>query len=116
MPSATLATMTVAMFIEMPRKPMTPSTASTGSRFGAIVRRPNRNERKTRKITAKTVMNAVPKLLICDIDQVVIERAEQPARSGRRHGDAGARQSSFAMRVGVLDQLEHARPSSSTAA
>ena len=65
-PSATLATITVAMFIEMPRKPMTPRTASTGSTFGAIVNRPKRADRKTMKITPKTVKNAVPKLLICD--------------------------------------------------
>ena len=46
---------------------MTPSTASTGSRFGAIVSTPKRNERNTMKMTPKTVTNAVPKLLSCDI-------------------------------------------------
>jgi hypothetical protein len=65
-PSATLATMTVAMFMEIPRYPMTPRTASTGSTLGAMVRNPNRTDRKIRKRTANTVMNAVPKLLICD--------------------------------------------------
>ncbi len=66
-PSATLATMTVAMFSVMPRYPITPSTATTGSRFGTMVRMPNRNDRKTMKITPNTVTKAVPKLLSCDI-------------------------------------------------
>ena len=91
-PSATLATMTVAMFIEMPRKPMTPSTASTGSTLGAIVRNPNLTDRKTTKITANTVMNARAEAADLRRDQVVIERAEQPSGSGGRRRDAGARE------------------------
>ncbi len=31
-----------------------------------MVRKPNLSDRKMTKITAKTVTNAVPKLLICD--------------------------------------------------
>ena len=46
---------------------MTPSTASTGNRFGTIVSSPNRDDRKTTKMTANTVTNAVAKLLICDV-------------------------------------------------
>ena len=58
--------MTVATFSEMSSQPMTPKTASTGKRFGTIARAPNRHDRKTTKITANTVTNAVAKLLICD--------------------------------------------------
>ena len=32
-----------------------------------MVSRPNRNDRKTMKMTPNTVTNAVPKLLSCDI-------------------------------------------------
>ena len=58
--------MTVATFSEIPIHPITPNTASTGTRFGAIDNRPKRHERNTRKITPNTVTNAVAKLEICD--------------------------------------------------
>jgi hypothetical protein len=66
-PSATLATITVAMFSEMPSHPISPSTAATGSALAMMPRMPKRTDRNTAKITAKTVRKAVPKLLNCDI-------------------------------------------------
>ena len=66
MPSATLATMTVATFSEMPSHPMRPSTAATGSALATMPSTPKRAERNTTKITANTVTNAVAKLLSCD--------------------------------------------------
>ena len=45
---------------------MTPKIASTGKRFGTIASSPKRQDRNTRKMTAKTVRNAVAKLLICE--------------------------------------------------
>ena len=55
MPSATLATITVATFSEIPSQPIAPRTASTGKRFGTIARSPYRTERKIRKIATKIV-------------------------------------------------------------
>ena len=66
MPSATLATMIVATFSEMPSQPIKPSTATTGSALAITASTPNRTDRNTTKITPKTVTNAVPKLLNCD--------------------------------------------------
>ena len=66
MPSATLATITVATFSEIPSHPIRPSTAHTGSALAMIASTPKRAERKTMKMTANTVRNAVTKLLNCD--------------------------------------------------
>ena len=58
--------MMVATFSEMSSQPIRPSTAITGNRFGTIASSPKRAERNTRKITPKTVTNAVANELSCD--------------------------------------------------
>ena len=100
MPSATLATITVAMFIEMPRNPITPSTASTGSTLGAIVRKPNLTRSEDDEDHGEDGDERRAEAADLRRHQVVIERAEQPAGAGGRRGDAGAREDVGRQRVG----------------
>ena len=107
MPSATLATMTVATFSEMPSQPIRPSTAHTGSALAMIASTPNRADRNTTKITREHGQERRPEAAQLRDDDVVIERREDAAGAGHRRRDAAAGEHRRRLLLGAVDLLEH---------